>query len=448
MLDKLESIYTPNISDNNTNGIVVIIAQKEFVYTNLFMLDERRLNRRRMMLLQKFDKLDKLSLSQFDHMFKNLQKVDEIVTFEAEKYITEDKTLIQFLVENNIPAYKIGNISVKSISRSNYKSKNKYSSYEYTDTPDLEYANDLIRKYLDERDRYKLNALLLYNLTSARMKYNYNLDDTYNEIASDLYTDLDILRDELTKSLEADNKAQTKLYNYIKQIDARLDIPIDESELAGVSNRSKQLLERFIQTKKNCKRAISLDVCVRYSGNKKNSFYAIDSINKYKNVLSDIKDRYYMIQLETIYQRVGKTIAESLDNMGLTCKDLMVTETTKEARTEHINKLLNTIYNKSVGTDTLSHIMSANYLDQIYKVILELNSKKMILSFLDDMNIWILVPIEIDRDEALKYIKDAIYDTFLYIALFRVHICTDGIRRKQFVPYNDNNTIVVYKEEK
>ena len=386
--------------------------------------------------------------------------------FEGERYVTDNKTLMQLCIENGIDISKLSNISFISETVSNYKSElDKFPSYDASNVPTLDYANEIVKKYLYKQEKYKVSALLLYNLTLARMEYNYDLDALYNEIAANIRNDIEVIKGELLNSLYTDGLEESKLYEMAKHgnIDSKVLKDIDDicantettvdtdndsiSEYKKLSEKSKSLFKKYFKKYYGLGHAIEMSLFVRYSSENKSNMYAIDNINKYKNVLDQVGDRYYLVQLETFYVRIGQTLSKTLKMLNMTVDDLVVTEKTYEERNAHINKILNQLYKRQCATNTISHLESEAYMRQMYDIVTKINGHGMILTMLDDMNIWILVPKRIDKDEAYKIIMETVANTFVSRALYRVHMCMDGTRRKQFIPYNDENTIIIYTEE-
>ena len=444
-----DDLYDTDDNDEEefSSEIAVVIAQKGFVYTNAFMLNEESLVKRKL-LRPNYASLDVFQLERFPALASRINSIDiPVIVYEAEKYIDDNNTLMDLLIDNGVDIAKVAIIPDSNTVISNCMDDSgiKFANKQYVKPPTINDVEVIIKKYKYEPEKYHLKALLLYNLMKCSREYNINNNEVNIIATKQLNDEIQGLKNDIANRIEGKLNVYYHTNMFIQRANEAVMLPNKvKDELISINDTDTyELVKKIMKRKTALGKVVEKQVTVAYNKDKTNYVSARDNIYKYSNPLERIKDKYYLVQLETVYYTIGMSINDSLKAYDITEEDLKIYDESSVEHKKQATALQTMLYANS--DESVTYKDKKKYMSELIGIIKKLNKEGMLVAYIDNLTFWILVPRSIDKNKAITNIRSIIINSYIDKSLYRMHICMDGNKRKLFTPYNDEYTIQEYQ---
>lgn len=437
-----------NISDSsddlkyyNNNNIILITSRRGYIYSNygmttyegilkVFMLDPNK----------GIDELKEYTYGKHKQIMSSLINTDaQIVFFGGEKYVSNRHTLIGLFARAGLMTRAIANIPVNSmISNIELDDSIKYNIAFENRKPTVKDADEIIKKFMKNPSKYKLYGTLAYSIEKFRYLSRIFTADNFDEYKQRFEKTNTELKSSISKEVLKLNKRNLALYI---------------ANINSLNVMSKKVMEEVNKLDYNTSHSIR-NLVLRIRGTPDISEYKVDeqfknrttshilvkdNLLKYDGMESIASEKYRLVQLELLFSEPEKSYSEFLYENNIGRAELYCTSNEQAHKT--LSKISDIIYTS--GDININSGVIKSYIEQFINFTLELSKNNILVVYTDNLKIWLMCDKELNREDTLKIINEAINKTYLRNIVYRMHVCDDCICRKQFIDYSDDNTIII-----
>lgn len=431
-------------SIRNIDNCIGLIITKDGFYTNAFMrTDTQRL--KQSILKDNLDVLDKIP---FNGLNKILKEANGGTILVANMGCNLDNgiTLVEHLINNNIPYENIIAVSTHNMLKNEYNTCRE--TIKNNKIPTLKNVEKLRKKYIEDNASVELLNLLYRNICTFRKHLDI---DKYNE---EFRTNKNININNLLQEFKLGTKHLLEDYNFSNEVieqvmkckTHREMKQIIDKEYSSLVNEDKNKFIRifkkgystmnvnFMHKDENLLFSINLDDKNIESHDYINSTFDTYGIEYYKIKLDQLIVSLNSNVSDTVYQ-----IAQLL-NPKYSYKDVIQDELSKNKIINRISAYMR-LYRKEFENESYKEAFK-EYKYKLLCIFKSLNEYGILveeISKLLSMNF--LVPKNISKETALKLIVELFKQYGIYDTIWRLHILPINEHRRVFTDYTDEKTI-------